>query len=56
LLTRSAPGNHDGINAWLDQHGVNAVLVRPDRYVFGSGEADRLRAAYQRYLASEDSL
>jgi 3-(3-hydroxy-phenyl)propionate hydroxylase len=23
--------------AWLDQHGAEAVLVRPDRYVFGSG-------------------
>jgi 3-(3-hydroxy-phenyl)propionate hydroxylase len=23
--------------AWLDRHGADAVLVRPDRYVFGSG-------------------
>jgi 3-(3-hydroxy-phenyl)propionate hydroxylase len=32
--------------AWLDVHGAPAVLVRPDRHVFGTGEPGRLRAAW----------
>ena len=31
---------------WLDQHGAEAVLVRPDRHVFGTGTPDALRAAW----------
>lgn len=31
---------------WLDAHEAQAVLVRPDRYVFGSGDADRLEAEW----------
>jgi len=31
---------------WLDEHAAEAVLVRPDRYVFGAGPPDRLRAAW----------
>ena len=27
------------LTAWLDEHGVEAVLVRPDAYVFGAVEA-----------------
>ncbi len=27
------------LTAWLDQHGVEAVVVRPDAYVFGAVEA-----------------
>jgi 3-(3-hydroxy-phenyl)propionate hydroxylase len=30
------------IDAWLVSHGANAVLVRPDRHVFGSGDACNL--------------
>ena len=33
---------------WLDTHGAEAVLVRPDRYVFGSGSAERLEAEWGR--------
>jgi 3-(3-hydroxy-phenyl)propionate hydroxylase len=33
--------------AWLDKHGVDAVLLRPDRYVFGSGDPDALAALWQ---------
>lgn len=34
------------ISAWLDKHGTETVLVRPDRYVFGSGDPGMLRAAW----------
>jgi len=32
---------------WLDQHGTDAVLVRPDRYVFGTGQRSELEAAWR---------
>ncbi|MFM9935358.1 MAG: bifunctional 3-(3-hydroxy-phenyl)propionate/3-hydroxycinnamic acid hydroxylase [Novosphingobium sp.] len=35
------------LGAWLDAHEAEAVLVRPDRQVFGTGEADKLRKAWQ---------
>lgn len=38
------------LRKWLDAHAAEAVLVRPDRYVFGSGEAVRLMAAYREQL------
>jgi 3-(3-hydroxy-phenyl)propionate hydroxylase len=38
------------LNAWLETTGAAAVLVRPDRYVFGSGEAKELAAALARAL------
>ena len=31
---------------WLDAHAAEAVLVRPDRYVFGTGEPSALAAAW----------
>ena len=46
---RLAPFARD-IDAWLDRHGASAVLVRPDRYVFGAGEPADLAAAYRRAL------
>jgi 3-(3-hydroxy-phenyl)propionate hydroxylase len=38
------------LETWLDQHGVEAALVRPDRYVFGAGEAQTLLAAWRKSL------
>jgi 3-(3-hydroxy-phenyl)propionate hydroxylase len=32
---------------WLDKRKVDAVLVRPDRYIFGSGEPQALLEAWQ---------
>lgn len=34
------------LTSWLDKHAAAAVLVRPDHYVFGSGDAETLRTAW----------
>ena len=36
----------DRISGWLASQKVEAVLVRPDRYVFGSGAPDQLLKAW----------
>lgn len=33
------------LSDWLERHGTEAVLVRPDRYVFGTGKPAELLAA-----------
>ena len=38
----------DDIANWLDKHGAEAVLVRPDRYVFGTGTAEGLALAWRK--------
>lgn len=35
-----------GLTRWLDEAAAAAVLVRPDRYVFGTGSADALADAF----------
>lgn len=40
-----------GLRQWLDDHAAEAVLVRPDRYVFGSGRASDLRRQWEAALA-----
>lgn len=42
-----APFGHS-LCEWLDAHNADAVLVRPDRYVFGTGSRDQLHAAWQK--------
>lgn len=37
---------HADLLRWLDAHDAEAVLVRPDRYVFGTGEPMALAAAW----------
>lgn len=41
-----------GLTRWLDEVGAAAVLVRPDRYVFGTGEPDILSTAFLRFVSS----
>ncbi len=41
----------DQLGAWLAKHGADAVLVRPDRYVFGTGTPERLRDAWAKWGA-----
>jgi len=40
------------LTAWLDAHGVEAVLVRPDRYVFGAGSPSVLLEAWTTALGA----
>lgn len=35
------------IAQWLGKNGVEAVLVRPDHYIFGTGDRDQLLASWQ---------
>lgn len=42
-----APFGHS-LCEWLDAHNADAVLMRPDRYVFGTGSRDQLHAAWQK--------
>lgn len=39
------------LEAWLDEHGSDAVLIRPDRCVFGAGEPGELISAWGRALS-----
>nr|WP_321440669.1 bifunctional 3-(3-hydroxy-phenyl)propionate/3-hydroxycinnamic acid hydroxylase [uncultured Hyphomonas sp.] len=41
----------EGIKEWLGTHDAKAVLVRPDRYVFGTGDASGLLSAWKAALA-----
>jgi 3-(3-hydroxy-phenyl)propionate hydroxylase len=41
-------GHRKALAAWLDRHGAEAVLVRPDRYVFGAGDAAALVDAWRK--------
>jgi 3-(3-hydroxy-phenyl)propionate hydroxylase len=44
------------LSTWLDVHTATTVLVRADRYVFGSGKASRLMAAYREQLGFPGAL
>ena len=41
------------IARWLDKHGGQAVLVRPDRYVFGTGSANELANAWTKAMSGQ---
>jgi len=38
------------VGRWLEKQGAEAVLVRPDRFVFGTGDAQQLVSAYREHL------
>jgi len=42
----------EGLDRWFDKCGAEAVLVRPDRYVFGTGPADVLAKAWEARLSA----
>lgn len=44
-------GHREGLVRWLDSQGADAVLVRPDRYVFGTGEPAALVEGWRAPLA-----
>jgi 3-(3-hydroxy-phenyl)propionate hydroxylase len=44
---------HAELSAWLGGHDAAAVLVRPDRHVFGTGNPDALAAAFLSPLLSQ---
>ncbi|MCX7284274.1 MAG: bifunctional 3-(3-hydroxy-phenyl)propionate/3-hydroxycinnamic acid hydroxylase [Novosphingobium sp.] len=44
------------VAAWLDAHRAEAVLVRPDHYVFGTGSATDLVAARDRLLGLRQEI
>ena len=35
------------LRRWFDSHAAEAVLIRPDHYVFGTGDVNQLRDAWQ---------
>jgi len=41
-------GHRKALAAWLGRHGAEAVLVRPDRYVFGAGDPAALVDAWRK--------
>lgn len=56
LAAPSVAPFRDALTAWLDARDVEAVLVRPDRYVFGSGDPDRLLDAWCGALGAQNAV
>lgn len=62
FITRDDLGEHrfapfaDRLREWLNLHAVEAVLVRPDRYVYGTGKAGALKAQWQATLGRKPAL
>lgn len=46
----------EALTGWLDKQGVEAVLIRPDRYIFGAGDQATLLAAWASALAARPIL
>jgi 3-(3-hydroxy-phenyl)propionate hydroxylase len=46
-------GFDDSLSDWLDTNGVEAVLVRPDRYIFGGGTAANLLNGWRAITAAQ---
>ena len=41
----------DQLAAWFDKTGAEAVLIRPDRYVFGTGHPETLKQSWDRAIS-----
>lgn len=52
VLSAHAPA----LTEWLEAHTAKAVLVRPDHYVFGTGELDELVQSYHTIFRTEASV
>jgi 3-(3-hydroxy-phenyl)propionate hydroxylase len=46
-LTRDITDETGRLDEWFETTGAEAVLVRPDRYIFGTGKTDELIAALE---------
>jgi 3-(3-hydroxy-phenyl)propionate hydroxylase len=57
-IAASTLPDNGAVTAWLDAHGADAVLIRPDHYVFGSAShsAEDLLAARAAQLFSHQEL
>ena len=51
VVDRDVSDESGRLRAWLEATGAPAVLVRPDRYIFGAGTADALNAALREKFA-----
>jgi 2-polyprenyl-6-methoxyphenol hydroxylase-like FAD-dependent oxidoreductase len=50
VLDRDITDESGRLNQWLEASNATAVLVRPDRYVFGTGKPEDLVAALERHF------
>jgi 3-(3-hydroxy-phenyl)propionate hydroxylase len=55
LGSRAALNFEPGLRGWLTKHEAPAVLVRPDRFVFGSGTPDWLLDQWRQFTAATQS-
>ena len=46
----------DYLNDWLDNHSCEAVIIRPDRYVFGLGEPGDLVDSFNQVIHGAPAL
>lgn len=53
LLPDLAPVLAASLSRWLDERNVDAVLVRPDRYIFGTGSPQALYDAWLQMIGAE---
>lgn len=54
LILLDQLGESEAIDKWLEARGAEAVLVRPDHYVFGTGASADLIAARNRLIVHSD--
>ena len=61
MINKADLSNHrlapfaDALSAWFERNKASAVMVRPDRYVFGTGDPELLRKAYERMVLTSSA-